>query len=67
MTAPDDEIIDGYIDAMVDGDFVEEWAEGSNRAKHLSPDQMLKLIEARDRARASVARRSGGIFRRVRD
>jgi hypothetical protein len=67
MSTPDDVLIDGYADALVDGDFVAEFQEGSNRGKFFTPDQMAKLIEARDRARSSEHRRANGIFKRVVD
>jgi hypothetical protein len=67
MTKSTEETIEEYTTALADGDFVQEFQEGSNRGRFMTPRDMLDLVNARQKMEAEKTRRSKGIFRRVVD
>lgn len=42
---PADELIDGYSDAVVDGDFVADYKEGTNSVRYMTPEQIKALAD----------------------
>ncbi len=51
---PADELIDGYSDAVVDGDYVADFREGTNSARYMTPEQIKVLADLqRDREAAT--------------
>ena len=62
-----DEVVSRYSATVVDGDFVVEWQEGSNRAETMRPKEMAALYELQQKAKADRRRASQGIHRRIID
>ena len=63
-----DDIVDEYSQAMRDGDFVQEFEEGSNKTKFMTPAQVKALADLEEEAAARRSRKKNGgnIFRRIR-
>lgn len=60
---PADELIDGFSDAVIDGDFVADFREGTNSVRYMTPEQVKALADLK---RESAAQ-SRPIFSRVID
>lgn len=59
-------ITESALDKLEEAEFVTEFQEGSNRAKMLSPEDLLKLHELESRLAADESRRTSGIYRIIR-
>jgi hypothetical protein len=66
-TRTEAELVENYIEYMQDGDFTEEWREGSNLERRLRPRDIADLEALRDKKNRDDRQSSNGGYYQIVD